>query len=42
MVSKLQAAQKDIIDAENVKISDMTAIGKNGNVEQFTVEVKFK
>ena len=30
------------IDPEGVKISDMTAIGKNGDIEQFTVELKFK
>ena len=30
------------VDPECVKISDMTAIGKNGDIEQFTVELKFK
>ena len=30
------------IDPDGVKISDMTAIGKNGDIEQFTVELKFK
>ena len=30
------------IDPDGVKISEMTAIGKNGDVEQFTVELKFK
>ena len=30
------------VDPEGVKISDMTAIGKNGDIEQFTVELKFK
>ena len=30
------------IDPEGVKISDMSAIGKNGDIEQFTVELKFK
>ena len=30
------------IDADSVKISDMSAIGKDAQVEQFTVELKFK
>ena len=30
------------VDPEGVKISDMSAIGKNGDIEQFTVELKFK
>ena len=30
------------IDAEKVSISDMTTIGKDAQIEQFTVEVKFK
>ena len=30
------------VDPEGVKISDMSTIGKNGDIEQFTVELKFK
>ena len=30
------------VDPDGVKISDMSAIGKNGDIEQFTVELKFK
>ena len=30
------------IDSDSVRISDMSAIGRNAQVEQFTVEVKFK
>ena len=30
------------VDSDGVKISDMSAIGKNGDIEQFTVELKFK
>ena len=30
------------IDEKSVRISDMSAIGKDGQVEQFTVELKFK
>ncbi len=42
VVARLKAVPELLIDADSVRISDMTAIGKNGNVEQFTVEVKFK
>lgn len=31
-----------VVDSDGVKISDMSAIGKNGDIEQFTVELKFK
>jgi type IV pilus assembly protein PilM len=31
-----------IIDPDSVRIADMTTIGKNASVEQFTVELKFK
>ncbi len=41
VVSKLKG-RKELIEDEDVKISDMKAIGRNGNVEQFTVEIKFK
>ena len=34
--------QKPSIDKDGVKIADMSKIGKDGQVEQFTVEVKFK
>ena len=30
------------VDADSVKISDMTSLGKDAALEQFTVEVKFK
>ena len=30
------------VDPDGVKISDMSVIGKNGDIEQFTVELKFK
>ena len=30
------------VDPEGVRISDMSAIGKNGDIEQFTVELRFK
>jgi type IV pilus assembly protein PilM len=33
---------KIAVDSESVKISDMSAVGKDGLVEQFTVEMKFK
>ena len=33
---------KPVIDAKSVKISDMSAIGKDAQVAQFTVELKFK
>ena len=33
---------KPIIDPESVKISDMSAVGKDAQVVQFTVELKFK
>ena len=32
----------DVIVPESVKITEMTTLGKGGNIEQFTVEVKFK
>ena len=31
-----------IVDPDSVRISDMSTIGKNGSIEQFTVELKFK
>ena len=31
-----------VIDPDSVKISDMSAIGKNAQVAQFTVELRFK
>ena len=40
IVDKLKG--KAVIDSESVKISDMSAVGKNGQVAQFTVELKFK
>ncbi len=39
-VDKLKG--KPVIDAASVKISDMSAVGKGGQVAQFTVELKFK
>ena len=33
---------KSVVDATRAKISDMSAVGADGQVEQFTVEVKFK
>ena len=40
VVEKLKG--KPVVAAESVKISDMSVIGKEGQVEQFTVELKFK
>lgn len=40
VVDKLKG--RPCIDANTVKISDMSAIGKDAQVEQFTVELKFK
>lgn len=40
VVDKLKG--RPCIDADTVKISDMSAIGKDAQVEQFTVELKFK
>ncbi len=40
VVDKLKG--KPIVDPATVKISDMSAIGKDGQVTQFTVELKFK
>jgi len=40
VVDKLKG--KPVVDAGSVKISDMSVIGKEGQVEQFTVELKFK
>ena len=42
VVSKIKTNAKILLADENIRISDMTAIGKDGNVEQFTVEVQFK
>ena len=39
-VDKLKT--KAVVDASSAKISDMSAIGVDGQVEQFSVEVKFK
>ena len=40
VVAKLKGSAA--VDASGVKIADMSTIGKNGAIEQFTVEVKFK
>jgi type IV pilus assembly protein PilM len=40
VVSKLKASP--VVDPESVKVVDMTAFGKDGCLEQFTVELKFK
>ena len=40
VVDKLKG--KPVVDPASVKISDMSAIGKDAQVEQFTVELKFK
>ncbi len=37
-----QLKTKAVVDASGIKISDMSTIGKDSQVEQFTVEVKFK
>ena len=33
---------KPIVEPDSVKISDMSAVGKDAQVVQFTVELKFK
>ena len=40
VVDKLKS--KQVIDKDRVKIADMSAVGKDGQVEQVTIEVKFK
>ena len=40
VVAKLKG--QVVVDPDSVKIADMSAIGRNAAVEQFTVEVKFK
>ena len=40
VVEKLKG--KPVVDAESVKISDMSEVGKDAQVVQFTVELKFK
>jgi len=40
VVDKLK--HQTVIEAESVKIADMSAIGKDEQVQQFTVELKFK
>ena len=40
VVSRLKA--NPVVDPESVKVVDMTAFGKDGCLEQFTVELKFK
>ncbi len=40
VVEKLKG--KAVVDPSTIKITDMSTIGKNGDLEQFTVEVKFK
>jgi type IV pilus assembly protein PilM len=40
VVEKLKG--KSVVEQGSVKIADMSAIGKDGQVEQFTVEMKFK
>ena len=40
VVDKLKG--KPSVVPESVKIADMSVIGKEGQVEQFTIEVKFK
>jgi len=40
VVDKLKG--KPVVVPESVKISDMSLVGKEGQVEQFTVELKFK
>ena len=39
-VDKLKG--KNALEKDGVKIADMSAVGKDGQVEQFTVELKFK
>ena len=41
VASRLKALSS-IIDPDSVRISDMTTLGKNASIEQFTVELKFK
>ena len=41
VVDKLKG-KTAVVDPASVKISDMSAIGKDGQVAQFTVELKFK
>lgn len=41
VASRLKALSS-IIDPDSVRISDMTTIGKNASIEQFTVELRFK
>ena len=31
-----------IVDPDSVRITDMSTIGRNGSIQQFTVELKFK
>ena len=33
---------RPIVDPDSVRIADMSAVGKDAQVAQFTVEVKFK
>ena len=40
VVEKLKG--KSAVDRESVKIADMSTIGKTGQIEQFTLELKFK
>ena len=40
VVEKLKS--RSVVERDSVKISDMSAIGKDGQVEQVTIEVKFK
>ena len=40
VVEKLKG--KTVVVPESVKIADMSAVGKDGPVEQVTIEVKFK
>jgi type IV pilus assembly protein PilM len=40
VVDKLKG--KNVIDRDGVKIMDMSTVGKDASVEQFTVELKFK
>ena len=40
VVDKLKS--KAVVDKDRVRIADMSAIGKDGQVEQVTIEVKFK
>ena len=40
IVEKLEG--KPAVERDSVKIADMSALGKDGQVEQVTIEVKFK